>query len=193
MHGRPGQSQVQPGTVLKRPIKCYIFEKQLFFQGYKIWYWEVTKSVPKKCHKKCAPIKSVIKSVKNVNKMSQNKCTNKCPKKVWKSAQKSVFCCKKYAKKTSVPNPGTVVVISMFSTKMIKLHLLLPKTEAMPGARTVKLKCYPCNSQDSLTPLGQVCWDNVLINVNFVDTSHPAAVVIDLVGVLIVLDNTENI
>ena len=27
-HGRPRQSQVQPGTVLKRPIMCYIFEKQ---------------------------------------------------------------------------------------------------------------------------------------------------------------------
>ena len=90
-----------------------------------------------KCRKISVPI-SVPKSVK--------KCCN--------------FVCKKCAKKnvkTSVPKPGTVVVISMFSTKMIKLHLLLPKTEAMPGARTVKLKCYPCNSQDSLTPLGQVC------------------------------------
>ena len=29
-----------PGTVLKRPIMCYIFEKQTLW-GYQIWYWEV--------------------------------------------------------------------------------------------------------------------------------------------------------
>ena len=34
-------SQVQPGTVLKRPIMCYIFEKQAL-RRYQIWYWEVT-------------------------------------------------------------------------------------------------------------------------------------------------------
>ena len=42
-HGRPGKarySQVQPGTVLKRPIMCYIYEKQAL-RGYQIWYWEV--------------------------------------------------------------------------------------------------------------------------------------------------------
>ena len=33
-------SQVQPGTVPKRPIMCYIFEKQALW-GYQIWYWEV--------------------------------------------------------------------------------------------------------------------------------------------------------
>ena len=31
--------QVQPGTVLKRPIMCYVFEKQAL-QGYEIWYCE---------------------------------------------------------------------------------------------------------------------------------------------------------
>ena len=35
-HGRPRQSQVQPGTVLKRPI---IFKKQALW-GCQIWYWE---------------------------------------------------------------------------------------------------------------------------------------------------------
>ena len=34
-HGRPRQSQVQPGTVLKEPIICYIFEKQ-GHRGYQI-------------------------------------------------------------------------------------------------------------------------------------------------------------
>ena len=47
-HGRARYSrysQVKPGTarsgtVLKRPIMGYIFEKQAFW-GYQIWYWEV--------------------------------------------------------------------------------------------------------------------------------------------------------
>ena len=50
-HGRPRQSQIQPGTVgysqarpgtvLKRPIMCYILEKKKeMLWGYQIWYWE---------------------------------------------------------------------------------------------------------------------------------------------------------
>ena len=100
-------------------------------------YHKKCKKCPKKCRKISVPI-----SV-------PNKC-EKVPKKVF-------FVAKNMQKKTSVPNPGTVVVISMFSTKMIKLHLVLPRAETMSGARTVKLKGYPCNSQDSVTLLGQVC------------------------------------
>ena len=38
--GTVRKSQVQLGTVLKRPLMCYIFEKHALW-GYQIWYWEV--------------------------------------------------------------------------------------------------------------------------------------------------------
>ena len=37
--GKARYSKVQLGTVLKRPILCYIFEKQALWE-YQIWYWE---------------------------------------------------------------------------------------------------------------------------------------------------------
>ena len=79
---------------------------------------------------KMCPHKKCQKDVKNgFKKMSQNKCTNKCLEKVRTSTPKKCckFVCKKCAKKASVPKPGTAVAISMFSTKMIKMHLLLPR------------------------------------------------------------------
>ena len=77
-HGRPRQSQVQPGTArysARSPIMCYIFRKISRISrilNIILQYWEATKSVPKNCKTvfpKCVP-KSVPKHIWEVGERS---------------------------------------------------------------------------------------------------------------------------